>query len=325
MNYKRGVFNITAGICWIIAGLIHAIAFISGSVNMVYAGDGLSSLMVVFGILSSIMMIISGITIMMGEIRVMMATSLALGIELTILSLIFCSVLIHGLIVLLMLAFVAFAVSFFLLAVAARRTKNDDAIGTTWIGAIVAYGAGILLILITAFSLAGISGLSRYLGGIVTGRIIGSLFLICGPTISAIIFTGIDMNKSQNDGYYTVSYFRHNYNYNYVRRTPNVSSPYDYRPVNEPVNYIYQPAPVNYYPQNYYRPARPQRVNSYRPAQPRQYYGNGQAQPRYNYPVARPRRVNNYRPARSGNYYGYPQPRSGNNLIAMPTPVRKLG
>jgi hypothetical protein len=203
MSYRKSGLTIAAGICWILAGLLHLIGFCAGG------SGGSGAIVVVFGIISAIMMVVSGIMLFLGDLRILMITSIVLGVELAILSIFTLFILVHGIIVLLFLAFIAFAIGFICLGISTSKMNRGIDIASSWIAPIVSYAIGMVMFLITALTATSMISYTAFIGRIVTGQLLGGIFLLFGPVLAAIILTGIDMHKSQHDVTYGSSYRIH--------------------------------------------------------------------------------------------------------------------
>ena len=205
---KQNGFNIVAGIFWILSAIVHGWFYISGVTGQSSNGRSAAAssapvtIMVILGIVISLLMLISGITIMAGQVGFLKGSSITFGVIFSIFALLFCTVMVHGVIAAVVLGFVFFAVAFFILVSGTGRLGNRYDIGASWILAAVFYIIGMISLIIAVSMFMDISQIRRLFGSygkMLTSSLIGSVFLICGPTMLAILFTGIYMKRRQKD------------------------------------------------------------------------------------------------------------------------------
>ena len=315
MSYRKSGLTIAAGICWILAGLLHLIGFCAGG------SGGSGAIVVVFGIISAIMMVVSGIMLFLGDLRVLMITSIVLGVELAILSIFTLFILVHGIIVLLFLAFIAFAIGFICLGISTSKMNRGIDIASSWIAPIVSYAIGMVMFLITALTATSMISYTAFIGRIVTGQLLGGIFLLFGPVLAAIILTGIDMHKSQHDVTYGSSYRIHPQMYAGINPYRQQGNMYYGQQVNP--YYGQQPAYGRNrgYAHHNQKPAYNRQRSVYVPS----HRSSGQVVS-YQQPVRRQHSSHSsgrsYNGSSRGSSYYLPAPRNRNG---MPTPVRRLG
>ena len=315
MSYRKSGLTIAAGICWILAGLLHLIGFCAGG------SGGSGAIVVVFGIISAIMMVVSGIMLFLGDLRVLMITSIVLGVELAILSIFTLFILVHGIIVLLFLAFIAFAIGFICLGISTSKMNRGIDIASSWIAPIVSYAIGMVMFLITALTATSMISYTAFIGRIVTGQLLGGIFLLFGPVLAAIILTGIDMHKSQHDVTYGSSYRIHPQMYAGINPYRQQGNMYYGQQVNP--YYGQQPAYGRNrgYAHHNQQPAYNRQRSVYVPS----HRSSGQVVS-YQQPVRRQHSSHSsgrsYNGSSRGSSYYLPAPRNRNG---MPTPVRRLG
>ena len=324
MSYRKSGLTIAAGICWILAGLLHLIGFCAGG------SGGSGAIVVVFGIISAIMMVVSGIMLFLGDLRVLMITSIVLGVELAVLAIFTLFILVHGIIVLLFLAFIAFAIGFICLGISTSKMNRGIDIASSWIAPIVSYAIGMVMFLITALTATSMISYTAFIGRIVTGQLLGGIFLLFGPVLAAIILTGIDMHKSQHDVTYGSSYRIHPQMYAGINPYRQQGNMYYGQQVNpyygQQANPYYGQQANPYYGQQV-NPYHGQQMNPYYGQQANPYYGQ-QVNPYYGQQPAYGRNRgyahHNQQPAYNRQRSVYvPSHRSSGQVVSYQQPVRR--
>ena len=206
-NGRQNGFGIAAGILWILAACAHGWFYFSGMFADSADKNGLVIIFMLLGIATSILMLIAGILLMMGQVSFLSVSSMIIGIILCLFGLV-CVLASFTLPVffLITLAFALCGVGFILQFNSARKANRGLPLGSSWFTPMIFYGIGMLMLIIFAFvgvkSMLGYSGLGRYAtiggyGGIISRSLTAATFIICGPTMIAVVLTGLFLHKRE--------------------------------------------------------------------------------------------------------------------------------
>ena len=206
-NARQNGFGIAAGILWIIAACTHGWFYFTGMFAEGGDKNGLVIIFLLLGIAMSILMLIAGILLLMGQVGFLSASSMIIGITLCLFGLIcILAAFMLPIFFLITLAFALCGVGFILQFNTARKVNRGFPLGSSWFTPMIFYGIGMLMLIIFAFvgikSMFSYTGLGRfgYIGGysgIATRGLTAATFIICGPTMIAVVLTGLFLHKRE--------------------------------------------------------------------------------------------------------------------------------
>ena len=200
---KQNGFNIAAGIFWIISALIHGWFYIIGAKESLGKdAKGMVTVLIVFGVIVSILMLFTGISLFLGEVGFLKGSSIFFGVVYCIFALIFCAALKHISIAMIMVSLIFFAVAYFIQTGTAGKLGHRYDIGSGWIASFIFYLLGMILLIVAFVALinaANVGGrMNGYIGEL-TNSMVGYMIMLLSPTALAFLFTGIYMRRRQQD------------------------------------------------------------------------------------------------------------------------------